>query len=207
MTKVKICGITNLDDARHAVDCGADMLGFNLYHQSSRYVEPTAARRIAGELADTSVEKVGVFVNAEVGEIAAIAKRVGLDAVQLHGNEAADMVSRIQEILPEIEVIKAIRVDATFTVDSLSTYRPARILLDGDAGTLFGGAGRAFDWSVVGGLTGIILAGGLTPENVGDAIREVRPYAVDVASGVESAAGKKDRKKVAAFIKAVKEAL
>lgn len=207
MTKVKICGITNLEDARHAVECGADMLGFNFYRGSKRYLEPAIAAEIVRGLGEARVEMVGVFVNAEVAEIAEVAEQVGLDGIQLHGDEDAESVSAVKESLPGLVVVKALRVGGGFALKAAAAYTVDHVLLDGDAGTVFGGAGRAFDWELARGVEGLILAGGLTPHNVAEAIRTLRPHAVDVASGVESSPGKKDPAKVAAFIKAAKEAI
>ncbi|MFL6373034.1 MAG: phosphoribosylanthranilate isomerase [Pyrinomonadaceae bacterium] len=207
MTKVKICGITNLEDALYAVECGADMLGFNFYRGSKRYVEPSIAAEIVRELSDSRVENVGVFVNAEAAEIAEIAKQVGLNAVQLHGDETPEAVAEVKQSLPELLVVKAVRVGGSLAFRAATVYVVDHLLLDGEAGSAFGGAGQTFDWELARGIEGMILAGGLTPHNVADAIRVLRPHAVDVASGVESSPGKKDPEKVAAFIKAAKEAL
>lgn len=191
-------------DAHCAVAGGADMLGFNFYRGSKRYVDPILAREIVNTLA--VVQIVGVFVNAEVSEIAEIVNTVPLDAVQLHGDETSCLIGDLRRRLPDVEIIKAIRVDTSFAPAALESRVADRILLDGDAGPAFGGAGATFDWTLARGLNDIILAGGLTVENVGDAVRTVQPYAVDVASGVESSPGKKDPEKVAAFIKAAKGA-
>lgn len=207
MTKVKICGITNLDDALHAVECGADMLGFNFYRGSKRYVEPPEAGKIASRLIETGVVLAGVFVNAEPAQIAEIVREVGLHAVQLHGDETAEVVLMLRAMIPAVEIIKGIRVTDEISGDDLNGYGAHRVLLDGDAGAEYGGSGKTFDWSTAVGFQDLILAGGLTPESVASAIRMVQPYAVDVASGVESSPGKKDREKVAAFIRAAKEAL
>jgi phosphoribosylanthranilate isomerase len=207
MTKVKICGITNLEDARHAVECGADMLGFNFYRGSKRYVEPALAAEIVRGLGEPRIELVGVFVNAETAEIARIAEQVGLNGVQLHGDEDAQSVAAVKESLPGLLVVKALRVGGGLAFKAAAAYTVDHVLLDGDAGGLFGGAGQAFDWELARGVEGVILAGGLTPHNVANAIRTLQPHAVDVASGVESSPGKKDHAKVAAFIKAAKEAI
>jgi phosphoribosylanthranilate isomerase len=207
MTKVKICGITNLGDALHAVECGADILGFNFYRQSKRYVEPSAAAGIASGLVGAGVLLAGVFVNAEPEHIADIVNEVGLHTVQLHGDETAEFVLMLRALLPTVEIIKAMRVTGDLSADDVHGHGAHRVLLDGDAGAEYGGAGKHFDWSTAVGVENLILAGGLTPESVAAAIRIVRPYAVDVASGVESSPGKKDPLKVAAFIKAAKEAI
>jgi len=207
MTKVKICGITNLEDALHAVECGADMLGFNFYRGSRRYVEPGMAAEIVRELSGSKVEHVGVFVNAEPAEIAEIAQHVGLTTVQLHGDETPEIVDELRQSLPELIIVKAVRVGGSLALRAVAAYAADHVLLDGEAGAAFGGAGQTFDWELARGIDGMILAGGLTPHNVAEAIRTLRPHAVDVASGVESSPGKKDPERVAAFIKAAKEAL
>lgn len=207
MTKVKICGITNLGDAVHAVECGADMLGFNFYRESKRYVEPSVAREIVAGLGSSNVVNVGVFVNAGPTEIAEIAAHVGLDAVQLHGDESPGLVNAVREVVPHLLTVKALRVDGPIALKAATVYAVDHVLLDGNAESAFGGAGETFDWELARGIEGIILAGGLTPHNVAAAVRTLRPHAVDVASGVESSPGKKDPAKVAAFIKAAKEAL
>ncbi|MBV9241455.1 MAG: phosphoribosylanthranilate isomerase [Acidobacteria bacterium] len=207
MTKVKICGITNLDDALHAVQCGADMLGFNFYPGSKRYIEPATAARITAALTGTGVLLAGVFVNSEAAEIAEIVNDLGLHVVQLHGNEPPEFVQLLRELVPAVEIIKALRVGRDFSPKDLDRHPADRILVDGDAGSEFGGGGRVFDWSVIAGFEHLVLAGGLTPDNVADAIRTIGPYAVDVASGVESWPGKKDPAKVDAFIRAAREAI
>ena len=207
MTKVKICGITNPEDARHAVECGADMLGFNFYSDSKRYVEPTVARDIVAGLQGSGVVSVGVFVNAELAEIVQTAKDVGLDGIQLHGDESPELVTSIMNSLPGLLTVKALRVGEEVALKAAAAYAVNHLLLDGNAGAAFGGAGETFDWELARGIEGVILAGGLTPQNVAVAIRTLRPHAVDVASGVESSPRKKDPEKVAAFIKAAKEAL
>ena len=205
--KVKICGITNWKDARCACDAGVDFLGFNFYRRSPRYIEPLSARGIVRRL-PTGVASVGVFVNEPEKQMVHIAQTVGLKYIQLHGDETPAAVSRLRRALPAVRIIKAIRVRKRFHVKQLSRFRSASaILLDGfDAGRP-GGTGKTFDWSVA--VQGkprplrIFLAGGLTPENVAEAIRVVRPYAIDVCSGVESAPGKKDRAKIKALMRPV----
>ena len=207
MTMVKICGVTNVEDALNAVECGADMLGFNFYAGSKRYVEPTVAREIVAALGASDVVKVGVFVNATAAELSQIAEHVGLDAVQMHGDESPEIVRVVSDSLPGLLTVKALRVGGTAALKAAAAYAVDHVLLDGNAGTLFGGVGETFDWELARGVEGLILAGGLTPHNVAEAIRTLRPYVVDVASGVESSPGKKDPAKVAAFIRAAKEAL
>ena len=204
MVKVKICGITNWSDARHAVEAGADFLGFNFYRQSSRYIAPAAARRIVQRLPE-KVESVGVFVNEPEREMLAIARRVGLDYVQLHGDETAEVVSRMRR---SFRVIKAIRVRDSFRVSQLAIFKHASsILFDGFDAHLRGGTGTSFNWKLAksaGRKRQIFLAGGLTPENAAEAVSAARPFAIDVCSGVESRPGKKDAARMRALVAAVR---
>ena len=207
MTKIKICGITNLDDALLAAGLGADMLGFNFYEKSPRFVEPQTARNIAEKI-PPGVFKVGVFVNMEAHRIGEFVSMVGLDAVQLHGDEHDSFVSELRRET-HARIIKACRITPDRSTWPNAGSDADHFLLDSHTHE-FGGSGRTFDWSVVEGFSGIreqiILAGGLNADNVAEAIRTVRPYAVDVASGVESSPGKKDPKKLEAFIKNAKNA-
>lgn len=204
--KVKICGITNWGDAHHACKAGADFLGFNFYPRSPRYIPPEKARAIIGRLPD-HVASVGIFVNEPADKLARVAATVGLKYIQLHGDETSATVSRLRRALPAVKIIKVIRVRKTFRVSQSARFRGASaILLDGFDTRRRGGTGKTFDWSLVSRANGrvrIFLAGGLTPENVRDAIRAVRPYAIDVCSGVESSPGKKDRRKIESLMRAV----
>jgi phosphoribosylanthranilate isomerase len=204
MVKVKICGITNWSDARRAVEAGADFLGFNFYRQSSRYIAPAAARRIVQRLSER-VACVGVFVNEAEPEMLAIARHVGLDYVQLHGDESAEVVSRMRR---SFRVIKAIRVRDSFRASLLGNFkRASSILLDGFDSRLRGGTGKSFDWKLAksaGRKRQIFLAGGLTPENAAEAVHAARPFAIDVCSGVESRPGKKDAARMRALVAAVR---
>lgn len=204
MVKVKICGITNWTDARHAVESGADFLGFNFYRGSSRYIAPAKARRIIEKLPNR-ILAVGVFVNAKEEEIREIARSVGLDQLQLHGDESPDLVARLGRRLP---VIKALRVKKPFRTSELKRFeRASAILLDAFDSRSRGGTGKTFDWKIAKHAAAkgrVFLAGGLNPENVRDAIRAAHPYAVDICSGVESVPGKKDPERVKALIEAVR---
>jgi phosphoribosylanthranilate isomerase len=204
--KVKICGITNWTDARRAVEAGAQFLGFNFYRPSPRYIQPAAARRIIRRLPD-GIAAVGVFVNESEANMLAIAHRVGLDYLQLHGDERPEQVARLKR---EIPVIKAVRVHDSFRPKQLDSFgRASAILLDGFDVRRHGGTGKTFNWNLARGSNGsrrIFLAGGLTPENVAEAIRVARPYAVDVCSGVEARPGKKDPARIVALMWAVKAA-
>ena len=204
--KVKICGITNWVDARQAVAEGAELLGFNFYAGSPRYVEPAKAKRIVSRL-PKRISVVGVFVNESEQTMIEIARTVGLDALQLHGDETPAMVARLKRSFP---VIKAIRVKQSLAVGQLQTYRAATaLLLDGFDAHRRGGTGKTFDWEIARRAKKygrVFLAGGLTPENVGEAIRATRPYAVDVCSGVEARPGKKDPARVKSLMRAAKDA-
>jgi phosphoribosylanthranilate isomerase len=204
MILVKICGITNWPDAKAAVDAGANMLGFNFYEKSLRRVSTVEAATMRAKL-PSGVQAVGLFVNAKPSEIASLHGFVRFNAAQLHGDEAPAIVS---EVSRTAAVIKAFRVAADFPLSTLDKYHDAfAFLLDGSRTGQFGGTGASADWNVARRAVAahrIILAGGLTPENVGAAIRSVQPYAVDVASGVESKPGKKDQMRVKEFIDEVR---
>jgi phosphoribosylanthranilate isomerase len=202
--KVKICGITNWPDARRAVEAGATLLGFNFYAKSPRYIAPAKARRIVRRL-PKHVFAVGVFVNETEQRMLAIARSVGLDRLQLHGDESPASIIRLTRSLP---VIKAVRAGNSFRLVDLAKFkRASAILLDGFDRQRPGGTGKTFNWHLARRakrFARIFLAGGLTPENVGDAIRTAEPYAVDVCSGVEASFGKKDPERIEALMRAVK---
>jgi phosphoribosylanthranilate isomerase len=202
LTKVKICGITRTQDALAAAELGADALGFNFWPRSKRRVEVEKAAEIASEL-PPFVLRVGVFVNQPRAEVVRIASRTGMQAVQLHGDESPQFCSGFP-----LPVIKAVRVEGPRTLAGLDAYTVAAFLLDSPSPG-YGGSGVPFDWDLVGEIgedRPIILAGGLTPTNVAAAVRKVKPYAVDVAGGVESRPGIKDHRKLARFIRAAKQA-
>ncbi len=204
MVKVKICGITNWTDAKRAIDGGAELLGFNFYARSPRYITPAKARGIVRRF-PKGVSSVGVFVNETEEKMLEIAREVGLDRLQLHGEEDPALVLRLARTLP---VIKAVRAGKSFRPAQLSRYkRASAILLDGFDRSRRGGTGRTFDWQFARRAKSygrIFLAGGLTPENVREAIRIAQPYAVDVCSGIEKAPGKKDPARMRDLIRAVK---
>jgi phosphoribosylanthranilate isomerase len=204
--KVKICGITNWTDARRAVEAGADFLGFNFYRKSPRYVTPGRARKIVLRL-PKRVGAVGVFVNEREEKILQIARAVGLDYLQLHGEEAAESISLLARFYP---VIKAARVGNGFRPAQLAKFRRVRaVLLDGFKVGLHGGTGKTFNWRIartIGSDRRMFLAGGLAPENIVEAIQVARPYAVDICSGVESRPGKKDPAKLDALMHAIQSA-
>jgi len=205
--KVKICGITNWTDAKRAVEAGAEFLGFNFYRPSPRYIRPAAARRIVRRL-PKKVAAVGVFVNEPEQSMLAIARRTGLRYLQLHGDEAPEVVTRLKRQIP---VIKAIRLGDAFQPSQLSTFdRANALLLDGFDKGHYGGTGKTFSWKLAKRANGnqrIFVAGGLTPENIAEAIRVAQPYAVDVCSGVEARPGKKDPARITALMNAVKSTM
>ena len=208
-TRVKICGITNLRDAQDAVDNGADAIGFNFYPGSKRYISPSDAALVSAQI-PMRVEKIGVFVNSTLEEMLEIENEIQLDSVQLHGDESPEFIENVRAE-SEASIIKAVRIDAGFDPTDILKYKADAILLDAFSESERGGTGQTFDWTIAKKCVELVdqvyLAGGLSPDNVADAIRTVRPFAVDVASGVESLPGKKDPAKVSAFIKAAKEAL
>jgi phosphoribosylanthranilate isomerase len=206
MTLVKICGVTNLEDALLCVEAGADMLGFNFYPKSPRYVAPSRARRITDGL-PASVASVGVFVNEESpGRVEELAARAGVAAVQLHGDEPAAYCRALQ---PRF-VIKALRVAPGFAPESALTCGSRAVLLDAYSKDFYGGTGDVFDWSAAQAVRALavklFLAGGLGVDNVAEAVRSVAPYAVDACSLLERTPGLKDAARVRAFVAAVRRA-
>ncbi len=199
--RIKICGVTRLEDALAAARLGADALGFNFWPGSKRHLDAAAARRIISRL-PPFVTPVGVFVNQSEGEMRAIASETGIQVFQLHGDEPPELCARLP-----LPVVKAIPVDQVRTLSRLLSYEVQAFLLDTPSRG-YGGSGEPFDWSLAEGVSDVapvILAGGLTPENVAGAIRAVRPWAVDVASGVESSPGVKNPGRMARFVAAVRE--
>jgi len=203
MTLIKICGITNLDDAVAAVAAGADALGFNFYKPSPRYITPQSAREIIEQL-PVSVLKVGVFVNEELGIVRTITAEAGLTALQLHGDESPAYCSK----LVNQYVIKVLAVSDDFDRQLPKRYQVQAIMLDTKHNKLRGGTGRAFNWCVAQQVSKVVprlyLAGGLSPENVAEAIETVRPYAVDACSSLEDQPGTKNHDRMHAFITEVK---
>jgi len=201
--RIKICGITSREDAEHAVACGADALGLVFFTGSPRFIAPDQARDIVASL-PPFVTPVGLFVNAATEEIVGTASTCGLGVVQLHGDEPPEACR-----LEGLKVIKALRVRNAASLALADEYPVSSLLLDAWDPDCYGGSGRCFDWQLAGKIAArrrLILAGGLTPDNVAEAVRSVRPYAVDVSSGVEEAPGRKDPQKVAAFIRAARGA-
>jgi len=204
MVKVKICGITSLDDALTAIHAGADALGFVFCSSSPRRILPVEAGAIIGQL-PPFVQTVGLFVDEEPATVNAIADQCGIDIVQLHGDESPDYCAAIRR-----RIIKAFRIKDRSSLDPAKDYRVAACLLDAWSPAAHGGTGRTFNWDIAASAAPtmrIVLAGGLTPDNVAEAIRQVRPYAVDVSSGVEAAPGIKDALLVHRFIQSARTAL
>lgn len=203
MVRVKICGITNLEDALFSVESGADAVGFVFYPKSKRYISPEDARRISVEL-PPFVFRVGVFVNEEPEKILNVASYVQLNAVQLHGEESIELCRKIAE---RILVIKAVGISNERDIERALNYREFPVLLDTKTPE-YGGSGKTFDWSLIlpyrDQFRYLVLSGGLNPENVRSAIDVVRPFAVDVSSGVEAFPGKKDHDSIKTFIKNAK---
>lgn len=202
--RVKICGITNLDDAIAAVNFGVDALGFVFFAGSPRSIAPDEAAAIIKHL-PPYISTVGVFVNESPKYIEHIVSQTGIDIIQLHGDEPPEMCSMLRR------VVKAIRVESLETLKPLKDYKDnvSAFLLDTYASDTLGGTGQQFNWDIAvyaKQFGKIILAGGLTPDNVVEAVRRVRPYGVDVSSGVESEKRKKDRKKMKLFIERAKGA-
>ncbi|MGH9773942.1 MAG: phosphoribosylanthranilate isomerase [Candidatus Acidiferrales bacterium] len=206
MTRIKICGITSWEDAKAACDAGADALGFNFYAPSPRYIAPDDAGRIVRKL-PRRVQAVGVFVNLPADIVLEIARRADLDFLQLHGDESPRRTGLLARSFP---VIKAFRAEKGFRVAQLGHYAGASaFLLDSFEPGNYGGTGRAFDWGIAKRAKKygpVILAGGLTPANIARAILKVRPFAVDVCSGVEASPGKKDRNLLRKLMSAMESA-
>ena len=206
-TKVKICGITNLSDALSSAELGADMLGFNFYERSPRYVTQETARKIVGRL-DGGISKVGVFVNESIGNIVRTAEAVGLDALQLHGDETVEFVKELKSATTLL-IIKAFRISNDISLRTLNRFPVDAVLIDTYSPDEFGGTGESFDWGLIKNASRelrIYLAGGLGPDNVSAAIKATHPYAVDACSRLEIEKGKKDAAKVKAFIREAREA-
>jgi phosphoribosylanthranilate isomerase len=205
MTKIKICGIRTINDALAAMDAGADLIGFNFYPKSPRYIDVGICRNIMSVIRRFGcVRYVGVFVNASVAEICATMDTLGLNLAQLHGDEAPAMIDAL-----EGKAFKAFR-GIPENVDGFARQKAPAFLVDALVKGLYGGSGVTADWNGAAELAKkypVLLAGGLTPENVADAVQQVRPWGVDVASGVESAPGVKDPSKMKSFVKAVRQTI
>ncbi len=208
MTKVKICGITNLADALLAAKFGADALGFNFYEKSPRYIVPEKAREIIEQLPE-NILKVGVFVNESLDKIVEIAEITKLDALQLHGEETPEFACELKS-KTNLEIIKAFRVSPEFKPEDVLKYETDAILLDAYNPQEHGGTGEIFDWKIARKVQEIFpkmyLAGGLSPKNIADAIKTVHPFGVDSCSLLEFPKAKKDLKKVSNFIRSSRHA-
>jgi phosphoribosylanthranilate isomerase len=203
MIKIKICGITNLDDAMAAAEGGADALGFIFYKKSSRYVEPGKAAEIIHQL-PPFITPVAVFVNEREEKIRDIQFTTGIKVLQFHGDERPEFCDRFAT-----RVIKAFQVKDKDSLKHMAQYHVGALLLDSYHEGMRGGTGTTFDWhlAVVAKTLGrVVLAGGLTPENVAEAVKLVQPYGVDVAGGVEREKGLKDHAKLKKFITEVRRA-
>jgi indole-3-glycerol phosphate synthase/phosphoribosylanthranilate isomerase len=209
----KICGINNLDDARAAIDAGADMLGFNFYRSSSRLIEPDAARVIIAQIRSSSNARrppqlIGVFVNESLNSVARIVAETQLDGIQLHGDESAEFCAELKRLGLKPFVIKVISPAQPVDLAELEQYPVDAFMIDAYDPKLRGGTGRTADWKMAREaaqkLPRVFLAGGLSPENVAEAIAAVRPYAVDACSSLEISPGKKDHARVKKFVTAVR---
>jgi phosphoribosylanthranilate isomerase len=201
MTFIKICGITNLEDAFAAVAAGANALGFNFYKPSPRYITPRTAREIIAQLPN-EVLTVGVFVNEDSPQsVRSIANEAGVTALQLHGDESPNYS---RDLAADRYVIKALSVSNDFEVQMVQRYEVEAIMLDTKHNALRGGTGRVFDWTIAQEVSKVVpklyLAGGLSPENIEDAIEIVRPYAVDACSALEDRPGKKNHERMRFFV-------
>ena len=203
MTRIKICGITNIDDALMSIDAGADALGFNFVPGTPRYLKDTKVAAKIIEQLPPFITTVGLFVNADPEVIQPIADECHLDMLQLHGEESPQFCRALNR-----RIIKAVRVKDESSISHMSDYRVSGYLLDTYVKGALGGTGVVFDWSLAVKAKQygrIILAGGLNPDNVASAVQQVRPYGVDVSSRVEASPGRKDPVKVGTFIRNVKE--
>jgi phosphoribosylanthranilate isomerase len=199
--KVKVCGITSYEEAAMVLDHGADALGFNFFPRSPRYISPMAVRRIIEHLPPFTIN-VGLFVNTPHEDVDEIARVSGVQVLQLHGDESPEYCLKLWDW----PLIKAVRIGRAPMNENIKDYKVRAFLLDSKDDVLFGGTGKAFDWSraqEIKSIGPVILAGGLRPDNVREAIRTVSPYAVDVCSGVESAPGKKSASKLKKFMSEV----
>lgn len=193
IVKVKICGITNYEDATAAIEMGADMLGFNFYTKSPRFVTSQQASEIINKLPGF-IDTVGVFVNASIDQISEITKLCQLDWVQLHGDEGPDFCREL--LSHNVKTMKAIRVKNQKDIEKAESYFTDAILLDAFDPDKYGGTGLTFDWNVIGHIgKRIFLAGGINPDNAADAVK-LGVYGIDVCSGIEARPGKKDHQKL-----------
>lgn len=212
--RLKVCGITSIEDAREAVHCGAQYLGFNFYRPSPRFIEPHDARAIIDALRpeiknlSRTVTMVGVFVNDPPESIVRSAEAAGVAAIQLHGDESVEFCRKLKTLLPDRFLIKVIRAGGDAVTEPATDYDVDAIMLDAFDAELRGGTGRVVDWALARrtreAVSRLFLAGGLSPENVSNAISAVQPYAVDACSALESSPGHKDAERMNAFVRAVR---
>ena len=203
MIRIKICGVTSAADVRAVAESGADAIGFNFWSKSKRRVEPAVAAELAREL-PAFVTRVGVFVDEDRARIEEIAAEVGLDVVQLHGSETAELARSLSR-----RVVPGVRARSASDLDGVEAYGASAVLIDAYHPDAPGGTGLRADWALARTASRrypVILAGGLDPSNVAEAVRVVEPYAVDVASGVERAPGVKDPDKIRAFVERARAA-
>lgn len=203
--KIKICGITNIEDAIKAVELGADLLGFNFYPKSPRYIEPQEAEKIIRKL-PAFIHTAGVFVNAEAESIRKTAGDLMLDWVQLHGDESPEFCESLSNM--SAQIIKAVRVKENKDIEYAKNFFVDALLLDAYNPPLYGGTGKRFDWSALPELTGYLLgktflAGGINPENVIEALSQGF-YGIDVCSGIEETPSKKNHKKMEKLFKNIR---
>lgn len=193
LVKVKICGITNLPDALAAVDMGADILGFNFYPESPRYIEPAKAIEIVDQIPGF-VDTAGIFVNAEAHTIHEMTHSGAFNWVQFHGDESPEFCDQFTTW--NRQTIKAIRVRSKGSLEQAEQYHTSALLLDAFNASLYGGTGQRFDWDLVDNLSSrVFLAGGINPDNIEEALQH-KTYGVDICSGIEASPGKKDLKKM-----------
>ncbi|MDD5166669.1 MAG: phosphoribosylanthranilate isomerase [Candidatus Omnitrophica bacterium] len=204
MVKVKICGITNLEDALNAIDAGCDALGFVFYKKSPRYIVPLAAKRLINNLPQRTI-KIGIFVNEKETQVRKVAKLCKLDMLQFHGDETVEFCARFKGY----KIIKAFRVKDKINIPDILRYKVFAYLFDTFVESERGGTGKKFNWRLLSRFGGIkqpiFLSGGLNKDNVKKAISSVRPDWVDVSTGVEIKPGKKDYRKIRDFIGALKK--
>jgi len=199
--KVKICGVTNYEDAVAAMEMGADLLGFNFYPQSPRYIQPAQAAGIINRL-PAFVDVAGVFVNSTLEEIRAIAGQCQLDWIQLHGDENIDFCKWLA--YDSVKTMKALRVKGADDLQQVDNYFTDAVLLDTYNPAKYGGTGLSFDWNIIGHIAKrVFLAGGITPENAAAAVG-LGVYGIDVCSGVEATPGKKDHQKMKALFDSIR---
>ncbi len=199
---MKICGITNLQDALMACELGADALGFIIYEKSPRFIQPAAAKEIMQSL-PPFITKVGVFVNMPINDLSTICESLPLNLVQLHGNESPEYCQQVT-----LPCLKAFQVEPNFNLLKLNNYHTNGFLLDTFVKDKYGGTGKTFDWNIAieaKKFGRIVLSGGLNSENILEALNFVEPYAVDVSSGVEASPGNKHLEKMQVFFREVRK--